>query len=127
MTTFTESRRALEFLAWEVNPQFSRDEVTLTASQGALKAGTVMAKVTGTGNFVPYDDDANAGTAGVGIAAGVLCYDVADSASTQKIVIVVRSAIVEQDLLVWEASNDTTEKNAGIAELNALGVLVRAS
>jgi len=127
MTTYTESRRALEFLAWEVNPQYSRDEVTLTAAQGDLKAGTVMAKVTATGNYVPYDDDANAGVPGTGIAAGVLCYDVANNVATQKIVIVARSAIVEEALLVWEASNDTTEKNAGIAELNALGVLVRAA
>lgn len=127
MTTYTESRRALEFLAWEVNPQYSREEVTLTAAQGDLKAGTVMAKVTGTGNYVPYDDDANAGTAGVGIAAGVLCYDVPNNAATQKIVIVARSAIVKSDLLVWEASNDAGEKTAAIAELVALGILVRAS
>lgn len=127
MTTYTESRRALEFLSWEVNSQFSRDEETLTASQGALKAGTVMAKVTGTGNLVPYDDDANGSVAGTGIAVGVLCYDVPDSASTKKVVIIARSAIVKSDLLVWEASNDSTEKNAAIAELKALGILVRAS
>lgn len=127
MTTYTEARRGLEFLAWEVNPQYSREEVTLTAAQGDLKAGTVMAKVTATGNYVPYDDDANAGTPGAGVAAGVLCYDVANSASTQKVVIVARSAIVEEALLVWEASNDAGEKTAGIAELVAAGILVRAA
>jgi len=127
MATYTEPRRPMEFLAFMIDPDYSLDEVTLTASQGALLAGTVMAKVTATGNYVPYDDDANAGTPGTGIAAGVLCYDTANSGSTQKVVIVARGAIVKQDLLVWEASNDTTEKNAGIAELVAAGIVVRAA
>lgn len=127
MATYTEARRPMEFLAWMIDPDYSLEEVTLTASQGALLAGTVMAKVTATGNYVPYDDDANAGTPGAGIAAGVLCYDTANSASTQKVVIVARGAIVKQALLVWEASNDATEKGAGEAELIAAGIVVRAA
>lgn len=125
MATYTEARRPMEFLAWMIDPDYSLDEVTLTASQGALLAGTVMAKVTGTGNYVPYDDDANGTTAGVGIAAGILCYDTANSGSTQKVVIVARGAIVKDALLVWEASNDAGEKAAAVAELTALGIVVR--
>ena len=125
MTTYTEAARGLEFLLWEQEEGYSREKVTLTASQGALLAGTVMAKVTGTGNYVPYDDDANGTTAGVGIAAGILCYDTANSGSTQSIVIIARQAIVKNDLLVWEASNDAGEKAAAVVELTALGILVR--
>lgn len=125
MATYTEARRPMEFLAWMIDPDYSLDEVTLTASQGALQAGTVMAKVTGTGNYVPYDDDANGATAGTGIAAGILCYDTANSGSTQKVVIVARGAIVKDALLVWEASNDAGEKAAAVAELTALGIVVR--
>lgn len=125
MATYTEARRPMEFLAWMIDPDYSLDEVTLTASQGALLAGTVMAKVTGTGNYVPYDDDANGATAGTGIAAGILCYDTANSGSTQKVVIVARGAIVKDALLVWEASNDAGEKAAAVAELTALGIVVR--
>lgn len=125
MATYTEARRPMEFLAWMIDPDYSLEEVTLTASQGALLAGTVMAKVTGTGNYVPYDDDANGTTAGVGIAAGILCYDTANSGSTQKVVIVARGAIVKDALLVWEASNDAGEKAAAVAELTALGIVVR--
>lgn len=125
MATYTEARRPMEFLAWMIDPDYSLDEVTLTASQGALLAGTVMAKVTGTGNYVPYDDDANGTTAGTGIAAGILCYDTANSGSTQKVVIVARGAIVKDALLVWEASNDAGEKAAAVAELTALGIVVR--
>jgi hypothetical protein len=125
MTTYTEAARGLEFLLWEQEEGYSREQVTLTASQGALLAGTVMAKVTGTGNYVPYDDDANGTTAGTGIAAGILCYDVANSGSTQPVVIIARQAIVKSALLVWEASNDSTEKAAAVVELTALGILVR--
>lgn len=127
MATYTEARRPMEFLAWMIDPDYSLEEVTLTASQGALLAGTVMAKVTATGNYVQYDDDANAGTPGAGIAAGVLCYDTPNSGSTQKVVIVARGAIVKNDLLVWEASNDATEKGAGVAELVAAGIVVRTA
>lgn len=125
MATYTEPVRPLEFLLWEEEEGYSREEVTLTASQPALTAGTVMAKVTATGNYVAYDDDANAGTPGTGIAAGVLCYDAPVSGSTQKVVIIARQAIVKSASLVWEASNDAGEKTAGIAELVALGILVR--
>ena len=126
MPSYTEGRRGLEFLDFEVDPQFCREEVTLTASQGALLAGTVMAIVTGTGNWVPYDDDANAGVPGAGIAAGILLYDVPNSASTQKVTVLRRGpAVVTSDLLVWEASNDQTEKNAALAELLALNIVAR--
>lgn len=125
MTTYTEPRRPLEFLSWEADPQFSREKVTLTAAQGDLQAGTVMAKVTGTGNYVPYDDDANAGTPGTGIAAGILAYDALNNAATQSITIIARMAVVKNDLLLWEASNDAGEKTAAVAELQALNIIVR--
>lgn len=128
MASYTEPQLPLEFLQWLANPDFNFEEVTLTASQGDLKAGTVMAIVTGTGNWVPYDDDANGATPGTGIAAGILCYPVANAAGTQKVTVLRRGpAIVKKDALQWEASNDDTEKNAAIAELVALGILVRAA
>lgn len=126
MSVYTEPQLPLEFIQFMLNPDFNFEEVTLTAAQGALLAGTVMAKVTGTGNYVPYDDDANGTTAGVGIADGILCYPVANDAATQKVVILKRGpAIVKSAALQWEASNDAGEKTAAIAELVALGILVR--
>lgn len=69
-----------------------------------------MAKVTGTSNPGALRRRRERLCGRTGIAVGVLCYDVPDSASTQKVVIIARSAIVKSDLLVWEASNDNTEK-----------------
>lgn len=126
MSVYAEGALPLEFLTYAVwDGHFSFEEVTLTASQGALQPGTVMAKVTATGNYVPYDDDANAGTPGAGIADGILCYATPDSGSTQKVLIVKRHAVVKSALLVWEASNDAGEKTAGLADLAALGIIAR--
>jgi Bacteriophage lambda head decoration protein D len=126
MATYTEGQLPLEFLLSCANGQRSFEQVTLTASQGALAAGMVMARVTATGNYVPYDDDANAGTPGAGVALGVLCYPVENSASTQLITIVARDAEVKTAALRWEASNDGTEQTAGLADLAAVGIIARA-
>lgn len=125
MASYTEPARPLEFII-NHHGEISFDEETLTASQGDLVPGTVLARVTATGNLVPYDDDANAGVPGSGIAVGVLCYAAPNSASTQKVTVLKRLAQVKSSLLVWEASNDTTEKNAGLAELAAQFVIARA-
>lgn len=125
MATFNEPARALEFLISEANGSRSRDQVTLTASQGDLAPGTVLARVTATTHYVPYDDDANAGTPGAGVALAVLCYAAPNSASTQPVTVISRDAEVDGSLLVWEASNDSTEIANGRADLAAVGIIVR--
>lgn len=126
MAVYNEANLPLEFLTYAVwDGHYSFEEVTLTASQGDLVPGTVLAKVTATGNYVPYDDDANAGTPGAGVAAGILCYAAPNSGSTQKVTIVARHAVVKSAMLTWEASNDSTEKAAGVADMLAIGILVR--
>lgn len=127
MATYTEPQLPLEFLLSEANGQRSREQVTLTASQGALPAGMVMARVTATGNYVPYDDDANAGTPGSGVALGILAYPAENSASTQQVTIIARDAEVKTAALRWEASNDGTEQTAGIADLAAVGIIARGA
>lgn len=126
MSTYNEPLRPLEFLISEANGQLSREQVTLLASQGDLLPGTVMAKITATGKYVPYDDDANGTTPGIGIAAGILAYPAANSASDQLVTIIARQAEVKNALLQWEASNDSTEKAAAITELAALGIIARS-
>jgi hypothetical protein len=125
MSTYNEPMRPLEFVISEANGQRSRDQVTLLASQGDLVPGTVLAKITSSGKYVPYDDDANGTTAGVGIALAILCYPAANSASDQSVTVIARDSEVDSALLTWEASNDNTEKTAGIADLAAVGIIVR--
>jgi hypothetical protein len=127
MATYNEPVRPLEFLVSEDNGagQRSREKVTLLANQPALLPGTVMAKITASGKYVAYDDDQNGTTAGVGIAAGILCYPADASTSDQEVTIIARDAVVQDALLVWEASNDAGEITAGKAELLALGIVIR--
>jgi hypothetical protein len=128
MAVHTEAPLPFECVQWLVNQDYCVEEVTLTAAQAALPANMVMAIVTGTGNWVPYDDDANGATPGQGIAAGILMYPAPVNAATQKIVVLRRGpAIVKKDSLQWEASNDATEKNAAVAELLALGIQMRGA
>jgi len=128
MSTTTDTTvRPLDFLVSEATGQRSRERVTLLAAQGALAAGTVLAKVTATGKYVPYDDDANGATAGVGIADAILAYNVPNSAADQTVTVIARDAEVHYEQLVWEASNDAGEKTAGLAELVAKGIIPRYS
>ena len=108
MTTYTEPRRPLEFLSWELEQQLCREEGTLAASQGDLLAGTVLAKLTSGGQLVVYDNAS--ATAGTAVAYGLLAYPVANSASTQKVTLIERLAVVKAPLITWGENDD-----AGIA------------
>lgn len=116
MASYTESGLPLEFLLSTGNGDISFEQVTLTASQGDLAPGRVLAKVTGTGNYVPYDNAS--GTAGIGTADAILCYAAANSGSTQAITVVKRFATVKAAALGW-GSNDSTGITAGTADLAA--------
>lgn len=104
MTTFTEPNRPLEFLSWELYHQLSRDGGTLAASQGDLEPGTVLAKLTSGGNFVVYDN--TSAVAGAATAYGILTHAASNSASTQKVAVIERLAVVKAELIKWGANAD---------------------
>lgn len=124
MSTYNEPVRALEFLVSEANGQRSRQQVTLAASQGALVAGTVLAKPDASANYVVYDNASV--TAGVNVAAAILCYPAENSGSTQLVTVIDADAEVQEALLNW-ASNDGTGVTAGKADLLAKGIKIRAA
>lgn len=119
MTTYTEPRRPLEFLTWEVYEQYSREGGTLAASQGDLQPGTVVAKLTSGGQFVVYDNTSV--TAGAATAYGILTHGAPDSASTQKVTVIERFALVKAPLISW-GTNDDTGIADGKADLLAKGI-----
>lgn len=67
------------------------------------------------GKYVEYDD---VGTDGTEVAAGILYAAVADSASDQKAVIIVRDAEVNASRLTGSNAN-------AVADLRALGIIAR--
>lgn len=111
----TESIRAGEFLLAEANGSISREEIDIAASSGDMVAGTLLGKVTASGEYAPYNDGAADGTE---TAAAILYASVADSASVQSAVGVARHAEVIGSMLTGNDAN-------GTADLAALDILVR--
>lgn len=115
MTVLTEGMHTAEFLLSEGNGSISREEVVIAAAAGAMVAGTVLGKITASGKYVAYS---NAAVDGTEVAAGVLYTNVADLATDQKAVAIVRQAeVVEAALTGIDAT--------GKADLAAIGVICR--
>lgn len=121
-TVFTESMNLGDLLKYEAPNLYSRDRVTVAAGQN-LPLGAVVGMVTATGKVKQIDPSATDGTQ---VAAGVLM-QACDAALAERTdgLIVARHAIVADHALQWPAGITTGEQQAAIAQLKALGVLVR--
>lgn len=122
MAVTTETLGAGAFLLSEGNGFISREEVTIATAAGALKAGTVLGKITSGGKYVPYDNDA---TDGSQTAFAILFADCDASGGDKKATVVARYAEVIADRLVWASSVLTGEKAPALVELAALGIVAR--
>lgn len=117
-----ESPHAGGFILSLANGFRSIDNVTIAAGQ-TLQAGTVLGKVTATGHYVAYDND---NTNGSQAAAGVLLHpvDTTDGA-TKQAAMIARDAELNEHELVWDEDNGTSDIANGLADLKALGIIVR--
>jgi hypothetical protein len=120
MAVITESRQAGEFILAEANGTISREQVTIGA--GNLDAGTVLGRITASGNYVIL---APAASDGSQTAAGVLFQDVNATAAAQRGVAIVRHAEVRTGALAWPVGITAPQRTAAISQLAALGILVR--
>lgn len=116
----TEKVHGEEFLISEANGFRSRQNVTVVSGQN-LVAGAVVGKITSGGKYAVYANGASDGTQA---AAGVLLQGADASGGDVKGAIIIRDAEVDGDLLNW-GNNDSTGITAGIADLLALGIIVR--
>lgn len=124
MATYSEGPLPLEFLFFELHPNYNRERVTIAAGTPAMKAGRVIGKITASGKCAHYN---NAATDGTGAASGVLLYDADASAADVEAVVLFRGpAIVTADDLGWGA-NDSAGIAAGITDLAAMDIIARAS
>ncbi len=100
--TFTIADGATDFVAG--------DAFTITVAAGSGKVGQI--------DF--------ASTAGADAACGLLTEDTtAPDGADRSAVAVVRNAIVSANGIAWPAGATTDQKNAAIAQLKSLGILVR--
>ena len=121
-TVFTEAMNLGDLLKFEAPILDSRDRVTVAAGQN-LPLGTVLGIVTASGKYKQIDPSADDGTQ---VAAGVLLQNCdATLADRDNGLVVARHAIVSDHALQWPEAITAAEKASAIAQLKALGVLVR--
>lgn len=122
MAVLQEPNTLGDLLKYEAPNLYSRDEVLVGAGQ-TLALGAVVGRVTATREIVALDPAANDGRETV---AGVLIEAVTTSATERRrSVLVARHAIVFGGALVLPASLTSEQTAAALAQLAALGVLVR--
>lgn len=121
MTVKTEGRHAAEFIMSEAAGMRSRENVTLLDGETIL-AGQVLGIVTVSGKYAAFDDTAADGTED---AAAIAIYPASPSGADEEIAIIARDAEVNGNILTWPGTTDATEKAAAIAQLAALGIIVR--
>lgn len=122
MVAKTDHLGAGAFIKSEANGDLSRETVTIASGNGKLLAGTVLGKITASGKYKPYDNDAADGTQ---TAAAILVYDVDATSADVAAVVIVRLAEVWTSRLQWAASVLLAEKAPAYVELAAANVIVR--
>ena len=111
-----------DLLKYEAPNLYSRDEVVVAAGQ-SLALGAVVGRVTATHEIVAIDPTANDGREAV---AGVLIEAVVTArAERKRSVIVSRHALVFGGALVLPATLTPEQTAAALAQLAALGIVVR--
>ena len=123
MTVLRQPATMGDVLKYEVNPNFTRETITLLA--GAIyPVGAVLGKITASGK---YKLATSGGSDGAQTAAAVLLYAVAAAEADATAIILARGpAIVSQAALVFDATVDDGAKVATKhGQLAALGIIPR--
>ena len=123
MSVLTQPPTMGDVLKYELNPNFTRETVTLLAGTN-YPVGAVLGRITASGKMKL---STATGTDGAQNAAAVLLYDVDATASDATGIVVMRGpAIVSKAALLFDASVDDAAKTAAKhAQLTALGIVPR--
>ena len=126
MENATMQTRNLAFLLSEASGRRSRSVVKVANGAGKIAAGTVMGKVTATGEYIPSPNAETAGKEGAEMATVILAYGVDATNSSVEVTVIDRDAEAKLPMLSFDASVDDQDKtDAKIAQLNAVGIRVR--
>ena len=123
MSVLTQPPTMGDVLKYELNPNFTRETVTLLAGT-SYPVGAVLGRITASGKMKL---STSTGTDGAQNAAAVLLYAVDATAADATGIVVLRGpAIVSKAALVFDASVDDAAKTAAKhAQLTALGIIPR--
>ena len=123
MPALTEPPSMGDVLKYEVNPNYTREVVTLLAGT-PYPVGAVLGRITASGK---YKLATSGGTDGAQTASAVLLYAVdATLADATGIVLVRGPSIVSRAALAYSATvDDGTKIVAKITQLGAVGIIAR--
>jgi hypothetical protein len=121
MATFHQPKDLGDLLLLQVSPGWTKSKVTLLAGTD-YPLGQVLAKVAG-----KYQTLDPAGTGAAKKAAVVLAERVDATAGDQPGVVIARGAVVALAHLVWPSGITEAQKSAALDELNAQGIVARAT
>ena len=123
MTVLRKPATMGDVLKYEVNPNFTRESVTLLAGAD-YPVGAVLGRITASGKYTLSPDS---GADGSEAAAAVLLYAVDATLGDAIGVVIVRGpAIVSKAALVFDATVDDAPKTATKhGQLAALGIIAR--
>lgn len=126
MENATMQTRNLAFLLSEAAGRRSRSIVTIANGAGKLAAGTVLGKVTATGEYVPAPAAEVVGKEGAETAMAILAYGVDAADQAVEVTAIDRDAEAKLPMLSFDASvDDQAKTDAKVAQLNAVGIRVR--
>ena len=121
--TYPLGAYAHEWLKHELDPEFTRKQVTIASGAGSLLTGTVLGALTAGGKYVKHVNGAADGTQ---TAVAILLNAVDATSADQQAVVVFRDAVINPLSLIWDASvNTQVKKDAAIASLAAKGFTTR--
>ncbi|OED38998.1 hypothetical protein AB833_17310 [Chromatiales bacterium (ex Bugula neritina AB1)] len=124
MPALHESHNLGDLLKYEAPNLYSRDRATVAAGQ-QLSLGTVVGRDCTSKKLWALDPAAEDGSER---AVGVLAADIdATQADNPNALLIARHAIVSPAALVWPPEITPAVKDAAIARLKGLGVLVRTA
>lgn len=110
--------RFSELVLHELDPRYSREEVTLAATSGELPFGMVLAR-SADGTYAPLKEAD--GT--LGDAKAVLIQHAAPSESSQVVMVLRGYCIINRTKLQWDTS--VTKKDEAVLALRDLGFAIR--
>jgi hypothetical protein len=123
MPVLTQPPNMGDVLKYELNPNFTRETVTLLAGTN-YPVGAVLGRITANGK---YKLATAGGADGAQNTAAVLLYATDAGAADQEGIVIVRGpAIISKAALVFDVSVDDAAKTAAKhAQLTALGIIPR--
>jgi len=123
MTVLTQPPSMGDVLKYELNPNFTRETITLLAGT-AYPVGAVLGRITASGK---YKLATSGGSDGAQTAAAVLIYAVDATAADASGLVVMRGpAIISKAALVFDATVDDAAKTiTKHGQLTALGIVPR--